>query len=108
MHVMPQLFGTGISTLVMAVGIVAFDWRLGIAAFWPVPVAFAIFAAASRAVRRKVAAKEERRLAMANGVQEYLDCAQEIRATNQSSAPSCGRWAASWTTSSGRRWPRNF
>ena len=80
MHVMPQLFGTGISTLVMAVGIVAFDWRLGIAAFWPVPVAFAIFAVASRAVRRKVAAKEERRLAMADGVQEYLDCAQEIRA----------------------------
>ena len=86
MHVMPQLFGTGISTLVMAVGIVAFDWRLGIAAFWPVPVAFAIFAAASRAVRRKVAAKEERRLAMADGVQEYLDCAQEIRATNQERA----------------------
>lgn len=86
MHVMPQLFGTGISTLVMAVGIVAFDWRLGIAAFWPVPVAFAIFAVASRAVRRKVAAKEERRLAMADGVQEYLDCAQEIRATNQERA----------------------
>ena len=86
MHVMPQLFGTGISTLVMAVGIVAFDWRLGIAAFWPVPVAFAIFAATSRAARRKVAAKEERRLALADGVQEYLDCAQEIRATNQARA----------------------
>lgn len=86
MHVMPQLFGTGISTLVMAVGIVAFDWRLGIAAFWPVPVAFAIFAATSGAARRKVAAKEERRLALADGVQEYLDCAQEIRATNQARA----------------------
>ena len=58
----------------------------GIAAFWPVPVAFAIFAATSRAARRKVAAKEERRLALADGVQEYLDCAQEIRATNQARA----------------------
>lgn len=49
-------------------------------------MAFAIFAVSSRAVRRKVAAKEERRLAMADGVQEYLDCAQEIRATNQERA----------------------
>lgn len=47
------------------------------------------------------------RLAMADGVQEYLDCAQEIRATNQERA-FLRRWAASWTTSSGRRWPRNF
>ena len=33
-----------------------------------------------------MAAKEERRLALADGVQEYLDCAQEIRATNQARA----------------------
>ena len=46
MHVMPQLFGTGISSAIVVVGAIAFDWRLGIAAFWPLPVATAIMAAA--------------------------------------------------------------
>ena len=83
MHVVPQLFGTGISSVIVIVGVLVFDWRLGLAAFWPVPVAFVLMACASGFAKRKVAAKEEARLAMANGVQEYLDCAREIRASNQ-------------------------
>ena len=85
MHVVPQLFGTGISSAIVVVGAIAFDWRLGIAAFWPLPVATAIMAAASRSTRRKVEEKEVRRLEMVESVQEYLDCVREIRATNRSS-----------------------
>ena len=62
----------------------------------------------SRAVRRKVAAKEERRLAMADGVQEYLDCAQRNPRDEPGSAPfsralgeQAGRLRAV------RRWPRS-
>ena len=86
MHVVPQLFGTGISTAIAIVCVLAFDWRLGLAAFWPVPVAFAFMGLLMGLVRRKVEAKERQRLVMADGVQEFLDCAQEIRATNQSEA----------------------
>ena len=65
MHVMPQLFGTGLSTAIVIVGIFFYDWRLALAAFWVVPAA---------------------RLEVADGVQEFLECAQEIRATNRSAA----------------------
>ena len=41
-HVMPQLFGAAISTAVVAVCLVAFDWRLALAALWPIPVAVAL------------------------------------------------------------------
>lgn len=83
MHVVPQLFGTGISSLVIIVGILVFDWRLGLAAFWPIPVALLIMLATNKYANRKVEAKEKARLVMIDGIQEYLDCAQEIRATNQ-------------------------
>ena len=83
MHVVPQLFGTGISSLVIIVSILLFDWRLGLAAFWPIPVALLIMFATNKYANRKVEAKEEARLVMNDGIQEYLDCAQEIRATNQ-------------------------
>ena len=39
MHVMPQLFGTGLSTAIVIVGIFFYDWRLALAAFWVVPAA---------------------------------------------------------------------
>ena len=86
MHVVPQLFGTGISSVIVIIGVIAFDWRLGLAAFWPLPVAAAIMAATSGFSNRKIAAKEARRLEMIDGVQEYLDCVREIRATNRAGA----------------------
>ncbi len=86
MHVVPQLFGTGVSSAVIIVGVIAFDWRLGLAAFWPLPVAVAIMAVTSGYSNRRIKAKEARRLEMIDGVQEYLDCAREIRATNRADA----------------------
>lgn len=86
MHVVPQLFGTGISTAIVAAALLAFDWRLGLAAFWPVPAAFLAVALLSGFMKRRVAVKEEARLAMICGIQEFLDCSREVRATNQAQA----------------------
>ena len=41
-HTMPQAFGTGISTVIVAVMLLVFDWRLACASLWPVPVALLI------------------------------------------------------------------
>ena len=83
MHIIPQLFGTGFVCVVMVVGCAIFDWRLAVAAFWPLPVSVALIAVTARMQQGRSRAMEQARLAMASGVQEFLDCAQEIRATNQ-------------------------
>lgn len=41
-HVLPYLYGTYISTGIIAVCLLIFNWQLAIAALWSVPVAFAI------------------------------------------------------------------
>lgn len=41
-HAVPQLLGSIISLILVAIGLLTFDWRLAIALLWPVPVAFAI------------------------------------------------------------------
>lgn len=84
MHVMPQLFGTGISTLVIVAGVVVYNWQLAVASFWVIPVAFAVMAASSGWQKRRKRDMELARLQMSDGVQEYLECAREIRATNRS------------------------
>ena len=86
MHVMPQLFGTGLSTAIVIVGIFFYDWRLVLAAFWVVPAALLVMALTGKHQQRKAQAMEDARLEVADGVQEFLECAQEIRATNRSAA----------------------
>lgn len=86
MHVMPQLFGTGLSTAIVIVGIFFYDWRLALAAFWVVPAALLVMALTGKRQQRKAQAMEDARLEVADGVQEFLECAQEIRATNRSAA----------------------
>ena len=86
MHVMPQLFGTGLSTAIVIVGIFFYDWRLALAACGVVPAALLVMALTGKHQQRKAQAMEDARLEVADGVQEFLECAQEIRATNRSAA----------------------
>ena len=86
MHVMPQLFGTGLSTAIVIVGIFFYDWRLALAAFWVVPAALLVMALTGKHQQRKAQAMEDARLEVADSVHEFLECAQEIRATNRSAA----------------------
>ncbi len=82
-HVMPQLFGLGVSTVLISVGLFFFDWRLALAALWPIPVAILLLVASMGLQQRKGHQMNVRQLALADGIQEYLECAQEVRATNQ-------------------------
>ena len=83
-HVMPQLFGSGISTFIIMVCLFFFDWRLSIAAFWVVPVALLLILGSARFQQKMGKKSNARGLELADGIQEYLECSREIRATNQS------------------------
>lgn len=82
-HTMPQLFGTVISTIVIAVMMLIFDWRLAIASLWPLPVAVVILLATSRAQTKKTIEKNEAGLVLADDIQEYLEGNREIRSLNR-------------------------
>lgn len=82
-HTMPQLFGTVISTVVIAVMMLVFDWRLAIASLWPLPVAVVILLATTRAQTKKTIEKNEAALVLADDIQEYLEGNREIRSLNR-------------------------
>ena len=82
-HVLGYLYGGYISTSIIAVMVLVYDWRLGLACLWGLPVAFALLYGSRKvyggyAVRAKAAG-----LRMADGIQETIECMREIRATNQ-------------------------
>ena len=79
-HFVCPLIGACVSTEVIALGLLAFNWKMALAAVWPLPVAFAIVALAARVQegfsRRSMAA----RIACEDGIQEYVETMADLRA----------------------------
>ena len=82
-HTMPQIFGMGASTLVFAVMMFAFDWRLAASALWPIPVALVALLLTAHIQKSHTAKKNAASLSFADGLQEYLECHREIRSLNK-------------------------
>lgn len=82
-HTMPQMLGTGISTLIMTAMLLVFDWRLAIASLWPLPVAIIILLCTARAQTKATKAKNVSGLKLADDIQEYLESNREVRALNR-------------------------
>lgn len=82
-HVLGELWGAVISTSIVFVGSLFFCWQLSIAAFWSVPVAFALLFATREPMKPVFERNRMAKLKVTQGIQETLDCVREIRATNQ-------------------------
>ena len=82
-HVLGYLYGSYISTAIIAVMLFAFDWRLAIACLWGVPVAFGLLFGTRSTTSKNAVAGRKAALAVSDGVQETLENVREIRATNQ-------------------------
>ena len=82
-HVLGELWGAVISTSIVFVGSLFFCWQLSIAAFWSVPVAFALLFATRKPMKPVFKRNRMAKLRVTQGIQETFDCVREIRATNQ-------------------------
>ncbi len=81
-HIYPQLFSNAITITVICIMIGFFDWRMGIAIFISVPIAFLIIVG-SRGVQRKLGKKHaDAKLAASEQVQEYIEGLKVIKACN--------------------------
>lgn len=82
-HVLPYLYGTYVSTGIIAVCLLIFNWQLGIAALWSVPVAFVVLFASRRLSAPFLQKTKRASIELAENTQETLECIREIHATNQ-------------------------
>ena len=82
-HALGYLYGSYISTAVIAVMLFAMDWRLAIACLWGVPVAFVLLFGSRRMAERNAERTKAAALEVSDGIQEALENIREIHATNQ-------------------------
>ena len=82
-HVLGYLYGSYISTAVIAVCLLWYDWRLTIACLWGVPVAFGLLFGSRKLTERRAEQTKYAAVRVSDGMQEALEHVREIRATNQ-------------------------
>lgn len=81
-HVMPQFFGAIISTIIIAVSLFAFDWRMSVAALWVLPIALLIIGCSGKVQRSISRRKKNFELAQGEGLQEYLETVKDLKSYN--------------------------
>lgn len=82
-HCLGYLYGSYISTALVAVFLLIYDWRMAIACLWGVPVAFALLFGSRKLAEQNAANTKAAALKVSDGIQETLETIREIHATNQ-------------------------
>lgn len=81
-HWVPEFVGSVISTLLIAIGIFIFDWRMAVAALWVLPVSFGIIIATSGIMRIRQEKTSQVSIACSDGIQECLETLRDLKANN--------------------------
>ena len=81
-HWIPEFFGSMISTVIVAVCLFIFDWRLALAALWVLPVSLAIVAFSGKVQNWFTRRQTEAKLAVADGIQEALETMRDLKSNN--------------------------
>ena len=82
-HCLGYLHGAYISTAIIAVMLLVYDWRMAIACLWGVPVAFLLLFGSRKVQKNASERLKADALAVSDNIQESLENVREIRATNR-------------------------
>ena len=82
-HCLGYLYGSFISTAIIAVILFAYNWKMALACLWGVPVAFALLFGSRKLTKRESEITKAAHVQVSDGIQETLENIREIRATNQ-------------------------
>ena len=82
-HCLGYLYGSYISTAIIAIALFAYNWKLALACLWGVPVAFILLFGSRKVAKRNSEITKAAAIDVSDGIQETLENIREIRATNQ-------------------------
>ncbi len=82
-HAVPQIFAAGITIVIMGVMMFIYNWRMSLAVFWVIPVAFFIFFLSRKFQKRAHNDMYWVKRDISDQIQETLDSVHEIKSYNR-------------------------
>ncbi len=81
-HWIPELIGSMISTTIIVIILLFFNWRMALAEIWVMPIAFVIVLTSRKALKDTQKKTMEYKLACQDGIQEGLETLRDLRSNN--------------------------
>ena len=81
-HYVPQFYASVLSTCIIAVSLLYYDWRLTLAALWVLPVALLIVGLSKKAQNYFSRKQNMAQIAVQDGVQECLETVRDLKSNN--------------------------
>lgn len=72
-HMIPQFYGSMISTMILSIGLCFFQWRMALAAVWPIPISLFIVLTSKRVQNHFSRTQQQAKIDLADHVQEYIE-----------------------------------
>ncbi len=82
-HFIPGFLGSIISTIIMGIGMFAFDWRLAVSLTWVIPVSFLLCIASKKLQVYYVIKTKTLQLIYLDKIQECIENVKDIKANNR-------------------------
>ncbi len=81
-HFIPELFGAMVSTVLVAVSLFFFDWRMALAALWVMPVSLAIVWFSAKVQESLSRKAMKAKMECADGIQECIETVRDLKSCN--------------------------
>ncbi|BES64651.1 ABC transporter ATP-binding protein [Gottschalkiaceae bacterium SANA] len=82
-HAVPQIFAAGITIVIMGIMMFIYNWRMSLAVFWVIPVAFIVFYLSRKFQKKAHKDMYWVKRDISNHIQETLDSIHEIKSYNR-------------------------
>ena len=81
-HMIPQFYGSIVSTLIICIGLFFFKWEMALAAVWPIPIALAIVLTSKKVQNHFTRKQKKAQIELNEGVQEFLETSRDLKSNN--------------------------
>jgi len=85
-HYVPQFYGSILSTCLVAVSLLCYDWQMALAALWVLPAALVIVGFSKKAQNYFTRKQNAALVAVADGVQECLETIRDLKSSKAEQA----------------------
>ena len=81
-HMIPQFYGSIVSTLIISIGLFFFKWEMALAAVWPIPIAIIIVLTSKRVQNYFTRKQKKAQIDLNEGVQEFIETSRDLKSNN--------------------------
>ena len=81
-HMIPQFYGSIVSTLIISIGLFFFKWEMALAAVWPIPIALIIVLTSKKVQNHFTRKQKIAQIDLNEGVQEFIETSRDLKSNN--------------------------